>query len=69
MTWVGLREFHCWVMTIDKSFEVITFWETMRNEKFELRGRIQDKEKMEKFLYNSDRKQVDENFFQKHLSI
>jgi len=61
------REFHCWVMTIDSNLEVITFWETMKNEKYELRGRIkrEQKEHLKTFLYNTDKENTEENFFSK----
>lgn len=62
-------------MTIDRKFEVITFWETMTNEKYELRGRIKreeidgsgqktdEKELLETFLYNTDKEVQDDNIF------
>lgn len=38
-------------MTIDKELEVVTFWETLTNQKFELKGRINDnKEAFRNFL-------------------
>lgn len=54
-------------MTIDREFETITFWETMKNEKYELKGRIksEDRLKLKDFLYNLDKENIKENLFSK----
>ena len=54
-------------MTIDRDFQVITFWETMKNEKYELKGRINhdERENLKTFLYNSDNQNVETNYFSK----
>lgn len=31
---------HAWVMTLNKSFTEVTFWEVNRHRKFTLKGRI-----------------------------
>jgi hypothetical protein len=56
-------------MTIDRNFEVVTFWETMRNEKYELKGRIkrEEKDNFKTFLYNTDKEVSDDNIFVKKL--
>jgi hypothetical protein len=39
-------------MTIDSGLETITFWETTKNEKYELKGRItSDEEELKKLRY------------------
>ena len=35
---------HAWVMTINRSFDTITFWETLKPVKYELKGRIEHSE-------------------------
>lgn len=58
-------------MTIDRDFEKITFWETMRNEKFELPGRIklEEKEKLKSFLYNINKESTNEGYLSKFKNI
>lgn len=35
---------HAWVMTINRSFDEVTFWESRKSIKYPLKGRIQQKE-------------------------
>ena len=35
---------HAWVMTINRSFDTITFWETLKPIKYVLKGRIESSE-------------------------
>lgn len=47
-------------MTIDSELETITFWETLKNEKFELKGRItSNKEELKKLKYLLSGKELD----------
>jgi hypothetical protein len=34
------KKHHAWVMTINKTFDEITFWEVNRHRKFTLQGRV-----------------------------
>lgn len=58
-------------MTIDREFNIVTFWETMRNEKFELKGRIkpEEKENLKNFLYNINKENPSEGYLNKFLGF
>lgn len=62
---------HAWVMTINRDFTKVTFWETMKHVKYELSGRI-DKDEREWLknylspqLSEKERKKIDAEFKKK----
>jgi hypothetical protein len=43
---------HAWVMTLNKTFDTVTFWETTSGQQFPLPGRVEEEEvpKLKEYL-------------------